>query len=319
MADATLMKIGWRTLTGIVLVAGASGATVATVASRMATDESSASSTGESRQRETADRESEARADLDNSPTAASPEDLARALALLQAHLANPAEEGRMPRSPIESAAHTPATHDDVRPSPADSWEQAEGESAADALARLEDAYRAELERTAELEEEAKRERDAQLAKTDELERLQRELDEAQYLAERDALRNETARLTAVARASSERDEEDDADDDDQPEVTSVSQYAMTSAIYAPVFIGSAAPPPPPSSSKTSTPAPYPVIPRGAFFGVTIPQSRSSSGASSQNQAEVSVSYRPGQARSPWAPIDMSRHNNPWAATPGLP
>ncbi len=223
-----------------------------------------------------------------------------------------------MPRSAFDSSAHSLPTIDDNRPSPAEAWEQVEGESAADALARLERAYRAELARTAELEEEAERERDDQLAKTEELERLQREVDEANYLAEQHALREETARSTALANAPSDRDEEE-ADDDDQPQVASISQYSMTSAIYAPVFIGSAPPPPPPSPSKTNTPAPYPVIPRGAFVGVTIPPSRSSANASSQNQAEVSVSYRPAQARSPWAPIDMSRHNNPWASTPGSP
>lgn len=328
MADAKLMKISWGTLTGIVLAAGASGATVVAVSGQLSSHEAAADARSDERQRRVASAHGEQVEEdpqaTNTSTEAPSIEEMARALAMLQAHLgsqnAETNDSRRGPEFPeADDRQHeadtqrAPDTHAEAE----ESWEQGEGESAAVALARLERAYRAELARNAELERNVEFERSAAFVQA-EIDRREQEEEESRYLAARASDNNET--VNRYEAADNDDGSERVSDDDEQETaVASVSQYAMNSMIYAPVFVGSAAPPPVESATKTSTPAPYPVIPPGAFFGVRVPQSSSSSKGSSQNKTQVYVSFRPGQASSPWAPIDMSGHNNPWSSTPGVP
>lgn len=229
--------------------------------------------------------------------------EIARVLTFLEKHLDSPRSTRQQPREELMDHRNGDDIDGDELPAAVNTATL--GESAADALARLEAAYRQSLHESSETAPEeqailAENLDNATEARVDD--GNVQELPAAVYEAQ-----GEVAVLVPDASEEDLSDEPVEIVEEPPATETRVPSLNWVSSVYAPVYIGAAPsrerPPHQPPLTATQ-------IRRGAFFGVHVPINQSSS-----NQAQVDVSFRAPRTapRSPWQPIDMSRHNDPWS------
>lgn len=286
-AGASKLTVGWANLSALVMLAGFAGAFSSHLLSEQRAQTQPA-------QLPVPPPPATSSHSSEDAPSTA---EIARVLSFLERRLGDSSErrlaQPEVSTSPPEPLAPTIET-------------SSLGESAADALARLEEAYLLSLEN-----------RPPELPRGSSLEAAPPPPEEEAELAEELLAPAEPdhrapvepgERIAFAAETEVADDEEAIASDHtDEERIGSTTSLTWVSSVYAPVYVGADARRPHPRKQASAS---VPVVPRGAFFGVQVPLNQGTTGG-----AQVGVSFRaPGgrRAQSPWAPIDMSRHNDPW-------